>query len=373
MGGGTALLYEHIDGQLRMLCDAVGVPPEAPLAGVRALLDPIGERPLAEPPLWPTDVSDDHTPVEFSIACDVDKPPTLRVLGERLARRPSRRANLQAAEQLIDTLAARFDLALDRWHQVRRVFLGGEPRADFAIWFSMVFRQVASELKVYLNPDVQGRGRAPQLVADALRRLGLGDAYLTTLAHGVRRGQLNDLDRFAFFALDLHARPHARVKLYLAHHAVDGDDLVRAARAVAGVDDGAVRDLLRLTGCTGTLTRRPAVSGYTFVDGDTDRPSGYSLYLPIRDYVDDDEQARRLVLAVFDRFGLDTAVADRAIDAVARRPLRSGVGLIAHVSLRLAADRVPGATVYLSSEAYRVAPPRRHGRIPAELGSCPCR
>lgn len=374
MGGDASSLYEYIDGQLRLLCDAVGMPPSGPRAGLSALLDPIGGRQLAEPALWPTDISDDHTPVEFSIACEAGKPPTLRILGERLAQQPGRLANRRAALELVGTLADRFELPLDRFRQVEQVFLDAHPQSDFSVWFSMVFRRTGTpELKIYFNPDARGRHLAPELVAEALCRLGLHGAYSTTLAHGVRPGGLNDLDRFAFFALDLHDRPYARVKLYVAHHDADSDCLVRAAQAVPGVDDTAVTELLRLTGCTGPLTGRPAVSGYTFVDGDTDKPSGYSLYLPIRDYVDDDEQARLAVFAVLERFGLDTAVVDRAIDAVARRPLHAGVGLIAHLSLRLTADSAPGATVYLSSEAYRVTPPRRQGLVPAQLGSESCR
>ncbi len=369
MHGRAGLLGELVEGQLRRLCAVVGLPPTAPLDGVRALLDPIGERALREPALWPTDISDDHTPVEFSVAVDAAGPPTLRLLAERLAGSPSRQANLQAALNLVDALATRFDLTLDRFERARQVLLGDRLRSDFGLWFSMVFRRAQSpDLKVYFNPDAQGRARAPELVAEALRRLGLERAYAVALAHGVRPGQLNRLDRFSFFALDLHARPQSRVKLYVAHRDADGETLVRAARAVADIDDTGVRDLLRLTGCAGRLAKRPAMSGYTFLAGDTDRPSTSSLYLPIRDYVDDDAQARRRVLAVLDHFGLDTAVIDEAIDAVARRPLRAGVGLIAHVSVKLTAHGAPGATVYLSSEAYRASLPRRPMRIPAQLG-----
>jgi DMATS type aromatic prenyltransferase len=353
MGGAASSLYEHVSDQLRRLCGAVGLPPNAPLNGLRALVDPIGGRSLAEPPAWPTGVSDDHTPVEYSIACDVGKPPVLRILGETIAGQPSRRANLWAALQLVDTLAARLDLALDRFHRVRQVFLDGDPQHDFAIWFSLVHRPgQEQEVKVYFNPDAQGVKQAPALVAEALRRLHLDRA------HAALAARLRPRDRFVFFALDLHNRPSSRIKVYLSHDDADADDIVRAAGAVTGVDGVDVRDFLTLTGCTGPLTNRPPVSGYTFVDADAERPSGYSLYLPIRDYVSDDEQARELVLAVLGRFGLDTSVVDRAITAVARRSLRSGVGLIAHVSLRLTADRAPGVTVYLSSEAYRVSPPR---------------
>lgn len=370
MGGAASSLYEHVSGQLHRLCGAIGLPPHVPLAGLRALIDPIAGRSLAEPPLWPTGVSDDHTPIEYSIACDAGTAPVLRILGETIASQPSRRANLWAALQLVDTLAARLDLALDRFHRVRQVFLDAEPQDDFAMWFSLVHRPDSEqEVKIYFNPDTQGARRAPHLVAEALRRLHLSRAYATALAYGVRPGQLGDLDRFAFFALDLHSRPHSRIKVYLSHFDAGVDDMVRACGAVPGVDSGAVRDFLELTGCTGPLTQRPLVSGYTFVDSDTDRPSTYSLYLPIRDYVSDDEQARELVLSVLRRFELDTAPIERAIDAVAGRPLADGVGLIAHVSLRLAAGKPPGVTVYLSSEAYEVCPPRRRvEQVAAEVG-----
>jgi DMATS type aromatic prenyltransferase len=359
MGSSAPSLYEHLGGQLRILCENLELAPNPALAGVRDLLAPIGGRALTQPPLWPSGVSDDHTPIEFSIACDAGAPPALRILGETIAPQPSPQANLDAALRLVDSLAVRHDLALDRFDHVRQVFLGGDPQGEFSVWFSLVHRpDSAPDVKIYFDPNAQGRNRAPQLVERALERLQLAGAYRTTLAHAVRPGQLGIGDRFSFFALDLHGRPHSRVKVYLAHENATVRDVVRAAGAVEGVDGTQIEDFLALTGCTGPLTKRPLMSGYSFVQGDTDRPSTYSLYLPIRDYVSDDEQAWERVRAVFDRYGLDVAVIDKAISSVARRPLRDGVGLIAHVSLRLSAGRSPGVTVYLSSEAYAVAAPR---------------
>lgn len=371
MGGTAAFcLREHVNDQLRALCDAIGMAPRGPLGTVEDLLAPIGGHPLTEPALWPTDVSDDHTPVEFSVACDVGKPPALRVLGESVAAQPSRRTNLGAALKLVDVLGGRFNLALDRFRQLRQVFLDREPQHDFAMWFSLVHRLASvPQVKVYFNPDTQGEHRGPHLVAEALRRLHLKGAYQTLLAHAIRPGQLNKGDRFSFFAVDLHSRPDSRVKVYVSHHDVDVAHIMRASTAVPGADDTLIRDFLEITRCTGPLAGRPLLSGYTFVQGDTDRPSSYSLYLPIRDYVTDDEEARELVLAVFERFGLDMQLADRAIAAVARRPLRDGVGLIAHLSLRLTPAGVAGVTIYLSSEAYQVAPPR----LAAQSGRTQCR
>jgi hypothetical protein len=98
------------------------------------------------------------------------------------------------------------------------------------------------------------------------------------------------------------------------------------------------------------------VGSYTFL-GDIGRPAGYSAYVPIRSYVSDDEEARYRVVTLLDRYGFDSTELDRIIAALVNRPLHEGVGLIAHISLRLGPPR-PGVTVYLSAEAYQVAPPR---------------
>jgi hypothetical protein len=67
------------------------------------------------------------------------------------------------------------------------------------------------------------------------------------------------------------------------------------------------------------------------------------------------------------KYDFDPAELDRALDAVSRRPLRDGVGLIAYVSLRL--GKQSGITVYLSSEAYDVTPPREGpARAQADAG-----
>jgi DMATS type aromatic prenyltransferase len=391
MGGRAVSLYTHVGDQVRVLCEILGLQPHTPLAIVRELLDPIGGRPVTEPPAWPSDVSDDHTPVEYSVACDHGAGPTLRVLAEAIAARPGPTANLEAADTLLNSLASRLNLSLDQFDRVRGLFLDTELLGLFSMWFSLVHRPGdVNDVKIYFDPNATGVRRAPHLVAEGLRRLDLDGAYETVVAHGTRPGQLGKLDRLSFFAVDLHAGTHARVKVYLSHHQAQAADMMRAARAVDGLSDAPVREFLELTGYTGTLRGRPLVSSYSFVDGDTDRPSGYSLYVPIRDHVGDDDEARDRVLAVLDRYGFDPSVVDRAIHGVARRPLADGVGLIAHVSLRLAANRPPGVTVYLSSEAYHTMPARTHAaaaltpaarsgdedldrRVPVQTGSETCR
>jgi DMATS type aromatic prenyltransferase len=350
-------LRDHTTGQLTDLSRVVGLgePAEIPAHLLGDLLGAAAERPLSEPPMWPSDIADDATPVEFSVAFDEDGALTLRVLGETVAERPGPAANLRATRRVLESLADRYQLSFDRFQAVEDLFLTDDPHSDFALWYSLILGPGSEpQFKVYFNPDVRGREHAPALVAEALTRLGLGEAYRTATEHAILRG---DLDRFSFFALDLHEQPRSRVKVYVSHHAADASDMVRAAAAAPGVDLERVRDFCSLVGGSGPFTERPLVSSYAFVEGDTDRPSNYSLYLPIRDYVEDDEAARERVAALLEQHHLDTQVLDRALEALTSRPLRDGVGLIAHVSLRMDPVR-PGVTVYLSAEAYSTTPPR---------------
>jgi DMATS type aromatic prenyltransferase len=351
-------LFDHLDGQLTRLCAVAGTDPETPGHLLRELLGEHGSRPLTDPPAWPSNVADDHTPVEFSIAFNEGEPPTLRILGEVIGSPPDAAANMRAAYRFLDSQAFRFGLSTSRLNSVRDLFAVERPQGEFALWYSLVFRSGRRpELKVYFNPEVDGVERAPELVAEALDRLGLGASYRTLLDHGVRPGALGQGDRLTFFALDLHDSPQARVKLYLTHHDAGVRDMVRAASVVDGVDLAAIADFCTTAGGgVGPFRGRPLVGSYTFTEG-ADKPVGYSLYVPIRSYVGDDEEARERVVTLLSRHGFDTSAFHRAIAAVTRRPLRDGVGLIAHVSLRLGPPR-PGVTVYLSAEAYRVSPPR---------------
>ncbi|HEY2671381.1 MAG TPA: tryptophan dimethylallyltransferase family protein [Rugosimonospora sp.] len=359
---GELSLFEHLDRQLGRLCEIVGTDSKSARILLADLLGPAGSRSLSQPPAWPSDVADDHTPIEFSIAFNENERPTLRILGEALDPVPSAATNLSAAHRFVQTLATRFGLPLSRFDRVRDVFTTAHPSGGFGLWHSMAFRHGRRpEFKVYFNPNVNGVEEAPVLVAEALERLGLEPSYRTALEHAIRPGELGRADQLTFFALDLHDGPHARVKLYLSHHGAEVRDVVRAASAVDGIDTDELAEFCAAAGGgTATFAGRPLVGSYTFL-GEAQRPVGYSVYVPIRSYVSDDAEARDRVVALLDRYGFDSAALDRAITAVTDRPLREGVGLIAHISLRLGPPR-PGVTVYLSAEAYQVFPPQPRPR-----------
>ncbi|HUQ58464.1 MAG TPA: tryptophan dimethylallyltransferase family protein [Lentzea sp.] len=345
-------------GQLHNLLRAVGLTKSAESATklLAEALGPGSGLPLSAVPHWPSQVADDHTPVEFSVALAQNEPPAVRMIVESLAERPDNRANLAAALAALDRFSAEHALQLGRFDLVRDLFLPPDPQGAFAFWYSLIVGPgAAPAIKVYLNPDVRGRESATALVREALDRLGLSAAYPSVAEHALRR---EGLDRFSFFALDLMDADRARVKTYVSHDDAVVADVVRAASAAPDVDPDLLADVVELAcGTTGPFTRRPLMSSYTFMSGDIDTPSGYSLYIPVRDYVQDDLEACERVLAVMTRCGLDTKPFVLALASIVRRPLGEGVGLIAHVSLRLGRPR-PGVTVYLSSEAYDVTPPR---------------
>ncbi|WP_461145016.1 tryptophan dimethylallyltransferase family protein [Salinifilum aidingensis] len=317
------------------------------------LLGPVAERPVQQPPAWPSDVADDATPLEFSVAFDGDRR-KLRVLGETIAETPSVAENTRAAEHFVDTAAERDGVALDKLRAVQDLFRPEQPQGAFSWWYSMIFSpEGPPKFKVYFNPAVRGAERAPELVGEALKRLGLPEADATVHEHALHRF---GSDTASFFAVDLDSGPQARVKLYVSHLSGTAEDAARAAEAVPGIEHELVYDFCAALGeDTVVFDGRPLVSSYSFVDGDTSTPSGYSLYVPVRDYVPDDAVARERVVRALRPHGVDAAEIDDIIGAVTTRPLTDNRGLLAHVSLRMSPEDT-GTTLYVSSEAYGGTP-----------------
>ncbi|MFB9908608.1 tryptophan dimethylallyltransferase family protein [Allokutzneria oryzae] len=352
-------LREYASEQLQGLHRAVGFmdAPRDTMDLLSNLLGPGGVHLLSEPPLWSSDLSDDKTPIEFSVAFEGDGTPTVRLCVEPTAERPSHAANVQVSKEILQFYSERFNFSLEQFHRVSELFLSPGLRGRFAIWVAVVLkRNDRPSFKVYFTPDERALAEAPALIEEALHRLGFRDAFGPLCRHALRPGL--GLDHFTFFSLDLGERSRSRVKVYASHFSADVTDIERAARLARGVEPGRLRDFCYLVGGgPGPFAARPLISSYAFVEGDTDRPSGYTLHLPIRDYVTDDALSRARVNALLSQQGFDSAPFEDALGVVARRPLDQGVGMIPYASLRLGLVR-PGVTVYLSSELYQVVPPR---------------
>lgn len=367
------LLGDHIHGQLRRLCRGVGLKGLQDLyAGLmRELLGPAATGALGVAPAWESQISDDHTPVEYSISFDMGRTPRLRFLVEPSDRRPDLWAHMQAGLQVLDLLADRYQFSLDRLSMLQDLFFPRRPRGPFGLWLAAELgRSGIPRFKAYLNPSVHGPNQAWQVVGEALARLGFGDAFPSLLRYGVPRNPR--VDRFYIFGLDLGSpwgRP--RVKVYIRHEGFSGAEAAQAARAVPGVLPESIAQFCELVGGPGPFRGRPLISCFSFVEGDHEQPSAYTIHLPVRDYVLHDADARNRASAALDCYGLDSSVLRRGLAAVSQRPLAAGVGLISYVAL-VCNPRPRRMTVYLSSEAYEAGAPRsRHAlRSAAQAMSC---
>lgn len=356
-------LVHRVSERLRALCVGAGLPGEADaVVGTFAeLIAPWGYERVQAASAWPSEISDDHTPVEFSVALDGART-EVRALFEALADEPTLRARRAAGLDFHERLGRAHGADLTRFRLLEDLFLPEELDGPFAVWNSVVFPGDAGPaFKTYFNPQARGRVNAAALVEAALGRLGMPRAMAALRAGPLRRGP--ELDELKYFALDLAAAPTARVKVYVRHHRATPRDLEEAtASARHRVPGEALAFAREMSGGDGPLAARAAATCSAFTAGSDDgRPDATTLYVPVCAYANDDEVARERLHAYMLRRGLDPARYERIIAAFANRPLRSGVGMQSWFSLRTV-DGAPRFAVYLATELNQVFAP---GTVPA--------
>ncbi|MEU2211477.1 tryptophan dimethylallyltransferase family protein [Streptomyces hygroscopicus] len=362
---GEALLGDLATGQLTRLCEVAGLTEADTAAYTGVLIESLGTsagRPLSLPPPSRTFLSDDHTPVEFSLAFLPGRAPHLRVLvepgcssGDDLAE--NGRAGLRA----VHTMADRWGFSTEQLDRLEDLFFPSSPEGPLALWCALELRSGGVPgVKVYLNPAANGADRAAETVREALARLGHRQAF----------DALPRADGFPFLALDLGDWDAPRVKIYLKHLGMSAADAGSLPRMSPPPSREQLEEFFRTAGDlpapgdpgptedTGRLAGRPALTCHSFTETATGRPSGYTLHVPVRDYVRHDGEARDRAVAVLREHDMDSAALDRALAAVSPRPLSDGVGLIAYLALVHQRGRPTRVTVYVSSEAYEVRPPR---------------
>jgi DMATS type aromatic prenyltransferase len=367
LGGRTA-------GQLLRLCEVAGLGAADSEIYARTLTEMLGtvaERPLDLPPATPTFLSDDHTPVEFSLAFVADAAPTLRVLLEPGSGAGSLARSGRTGLRIVRKAARSWGVTTDRLDELEDLFFPPSPKGPLALWCALELRPGGvPKVKVYLNPAASGQKQAARTVREALRRLGHRQAF-AALPPG---------DRHLFFALDLGDWEDPRVKVYLAHHDLSAAQAGALSRMEGGPSPAQTEAFLRIAaghdaeadaagpGAAGQdaprPVRRPVQSCHAFTETATGLPSGFTLYVPVRDHVRHDGEALARATALLGHHGLDPTPLVRAVAAVTSRQPEDGVGLIAYLALAHQQGHPPRVTAYISSEAYEVRRP--HGLLPAE-------
>jgi DMATS type aromatic prenyltransferase len=356
-----ATYNETASRQLRALCDALDMQRDYPEALLlqRFLFGSWGDRPIPARPRYRTILSDDHSPYEYSVAFNPEGN-ELRLLLEAQADKPSLKANQLAALALTQNIAEIFPVGTERLKSISDLFLPSEPQGLFSYWHAIVMgKRYKPKFKIYFNPQVRGKENADKLVAEALKRLGLGGtAKLLREQIGWRGPQHDELN---YFSLDLSDRGYARVKVYLCHHHATADDLERSFSAVPSHRAGDVAEYCRqILGHGGPFARKPVSSCYSFVEG-SEVPTSATFHLPVAHYEKNDEVISNRVAAFLGANGLDVSGYTKLISRFSSRPLSLGAGLQTYASFR----RDPSGlrlTVYLSPELFRTG--ERTARAP---------
>ena len=342
--------YQDIaQSQLRGLTQALGLSRDAERhEEVRArLFEGWGDAEVPAKPSYLSSIGDDHSPFEYSIALGPDAN-ELRLLFEAQAREPSLSANRSAAISFNERLAP-YGASLSRFDRIRDLFLPENPDGPFTLWHAVTFGSGQPDFKVYLNPGARGPAHAWGIITEALSRLGLGGAVKTLKAAANRGGVL---DQPNYFSLDLSRAANARVKVYLRHPDATAAELERAFSHAPRHRAGDVTEFCRsMIGHVGPFTSKPASSCFSFVEG-SEQPLAATLHLPVAHYLDNDASIRRRVMAYLESHRLSADAYDRALAAMASRPLDLTRGTQSYASYRREATGIR-VTAYMSPELFR--------------------
>jgi DMATS type aromatic prenyltransferase len=348
-------LVDHAADRLTSLSEVLALDTDRIVSTFRDLVGPWSD--LA-PTSWRSEISDDHTPIELSVTLDEDDV-ALRVLFEVQAKEPTLDAFRSATLAFHARLESEFGADLSNLRRVEELFLPKAMQGTFAAWSSVVFaRNEPPTFKTYLNPQAQGPARASALVEEALARVGLRHAWAHLSAAATRRGP--HLDEIKYFALDLTRGPHARVKVYVHHHAASAADLDAAcARSRDHASDDMLAFVRTMRGGDEPMTARAPFTCHAF-SGEPG-PATTTIYVPVCAYAATDADVERRAVSYLEGRAIDPARYRRILGAAARRSLEAGVGLQSWIALRRRGARAR-LTIYLATEAQRVHPP---GSVPA--------
>jgi hypothetical protein len=320
-----------------------------------------GDRRVVTP--WVSEISDDNTPIEFSVTI-TNEGSEVRILLEPQGDEPTVESFRAAAIAYFERLEREFGVSLARFRRVQDLFAPRGMQGPFAIWTSAVFRREGPPtFKAYFNPQARGLGQADALVEEGLCRLGFSRSWASLAATSTRRGPL--LDEIKYFALDLHDEEEARVKVYVRHHHASPEDLEIASSAASGYSLGEALEFARaMGGGRSSLDPRATFTCSAFVEGRGAPPTATTLYVPVCAYNEHDGAVRERLLEYL-KDSPETAVTyDRIISGYANRPLVEGTGMQSWAALRRLDDEVR-MTVYLATEARHVFPA---GDVPAGTG-----
>jgi tryptophan dimethylallyltransferase len=339
--------------KLAGICDRLGLADsqrERAQRLFRRLSQSWSARPVTAYALWPSDITDDGTPFEFSLAFS-EAQPKLRFLVESQVTSISEHSTWDAARELNARLEEDGLANLSRFAKIEDLFT---PRAQcparFSLWHASVLQASGDVLiKVYLNPAIHGEHRSRELVRSALLRLG-HEASWDFLERRLRDEQ----SRIVYFSLDLDSGSSARIKVYVGRQ----DSAEGIERLIAGDEKGeagqAVRWIEGLAGRTKGFDSRPLLACFAFTD--PARPPRATVHVPVRCYQENDAASVRAISAFLSQE--NAATLESVTRYLAHLPLELSHGVITYASLRAGPTGATETTVYLAPQLYALGPAR---------------
>jgi DMATS type aromatic prenyltransferase len=343
--------------KLTALSEALGMADKTAemVAIFRGMTTSWGDKKVGDTSGWQSDVSDDLSPFEFSIAFKENRA-ELRVLLEAQGQEPTLESNWQAGLELNQYLAENFNINLDRFEQIKDLYVPTDAKSKLAMWHTVCFHPDKDpEFKLYLNPQAQGASKAAAVVEESLVRLGFNHAWIGLAEVAAQRGP--DQDQFVYFSLDLAADDRARVKVYLRHYDATPEDLEKAlSLAENHVAGNATAFCETMAEGHHLFSAKPAISCFSWVAGDDLTPSVGTLHLPVSNYVTDDRLVSDRLHLYFSQHGLPRSKYESAIEALATRSLDAGIGMHSYASLRQEKEG-QRVTIYLNPEVNQIISP----------------
>ncbi len=338
-----------ITSKLEALATAAGIEHMLPnaLAALDVLAMPWLDWPANGRTPWASDLTDDGTPLEFSISYD-SQTPALRLLTESQGPGRDPASSWSNGLEVNRRLASDFGADLEAFECVSPLFTPASEDSGFAMWHGAVLQADGPPaFKVYLNPRRHGPEQARSVVDEALQRLKLTSAQRLVRELPVEWATF-------YFSLDLGSALGGRAKVYLCSPSSTPASLAAELDALGLAPAAEVESwLARLLRDRSPLESRPIQMCLAFRSG-RDLPE-LTLHVPVRSYVSHDAEALHLACQWLRPH--DAAALTAGVQAMAQRPLESGRSLISYVSLRPRPDHL-GVTVYLSPQLYAVPPPR---------------
>jgi DMATS type aromatic prenyltransferase len=332
--------------RLSALCDALQVPD---LQRHRALnlFETVsaswGDWTLLDAPSWPSDITDDGSPFEFSAAFEQGKF-ELRMLFESQGAIPTHRSTWDAGIAFTERLAALGQADLKGFNQVRELFTPSAFRSErFLLWHATVLRDLATLHKVYFNPELADPGNAAARVDEALERLQMPAAR--RFLDGCTK-HLSFKPRVPYFSIDLEAPESARSKIYVS--AETSAQAIAIVREAGGLDPSTCAEWLeKLIGKVEPRAPRPLLICTSFRRAS--RVPDVTLHVPIRCYADNDADATNRLLPLVG--SSEVMSLRKAVEAVSGITAENTRGVLTYASLRQGRDglRVTG---YLAPQLY---------------------